>query len=345
MLVLFGLSLGALLLAVGLVIDGGYAFNQRRAAQNAADFAAMAGTRIVAESLQGDATNGTPGNVKSAIQSVLAANHAQLVSAQYVGAAGTALTDVTTATSIPSGAYGVVVNASLSWHTFVLGVMGVSSWSAGAGATAITPSSIGAGSVLPVGMQNTQYASLTDCRIDQLSTCIAQNLTSGGLNIPGGFGWLKFGCSGYGLGQGNSGGCGNSQPFLQSEVGPPANSYGCCTAVGQSGSDQIGSGPGNKPADLTYYVQNQIPVWVPIWDNAGGNGSHGYYHIVGFAAIVFVGEDTQHGKWLKGSAVTDKNGNVICSGTGNKQVPGKDYCTAPGTVFSTAVTGDIRLLH
>jgi hypothetical protein len=116
--------------------------------------------------------------------------------------------------------------------------------------------------------------------------------------------------------------------------------------IGQSGSlDQIGNGPGNKPADLTYYVQGQVPVWVPIWDTAGGQGSGGYYHIVGYGAIVFVGEDTQHGKWLTGSAVTDKNGNVICSGNGNSQVQGKDYCTAPGAAFSTTVTGDIRLLH
>jgi hypothetical protein len=41
-------------------------------------------------------------------------------------------------------------------------------------------------------------------------------------------------------------------------------------------------------------------VWVPIWDYAGGNGRQGCYHIVGFGAIVFTGEDTQHGKWLTG---------------------------------------------
>ena len=156
-----------------------------------------------------------------------------------------------------------------------------------------------------MGIQNTRYQSLVPCPVDNLDACVQQNLTSGGLNIPGGFGWLKFGCAGYGLGQGANGGCGNSQPFLQSEVGPPPNSYGCCTAVGLPGSpDFIGNGPGNKPADLSYYVQNEIPVWVPIWDYAAGNGSNGYYHIVGFGAIIFAGEDTQHGKWLTGAAVS-----------------------------------------
>jgi Flp pilus assembly protein TadG len=347
MLVLFGLSLVALLLMVGLVVDGGYSFGQRRAAQNAADFAALAGTRIISENLLGNA-NGTPGNVNGAITSVLAANHAQLVSARYVNAAGADMGDVTTGTSL-TGVNGVVVTANLRWRPFFLGIIGVNSWSAAAAGTAITPGSSVGGKVLPVGMQNTEYATLfsTACHIDQLSTCTTgKPLTSGSLYIPGGFGWLKFGCSGYGLGQGSLGGCANSRPFLQSEIGPPANSYGCCTAVtGVAGSDKIGSAPGNKPADLSYYIQNKIPVWVPVWDTASLGGSNGYYHIVGFAAIVFAGEDTQHGKWLAGAAVADQNGNAICSGTGNSIVPGTKYCTQPGTPFVTGATGEVRLLH
>jgi hypothetical protein len=54
---------------------------------------------------------------------------------------------------------------------------------------------------VPVGLQDSTYDGLTACNIANLSTCISQHLTSGGLNIPGGFAWLKFGCNGYGLGQ------------------------------------------------------------------------------------------------------------------------------------------------
>jgi uncharacterized membrane protein len=50
---LFALALTALVLGAAVVVDGGYAFAQRRATQNAADFAAMAGTRIVGEKLAG----------------------------------------------------------------------------------------------------------------------------------------------------------------------------------------------------------------------------------------------------------------------------------------------------
>ena len=61
---------------------------------------------------------------------------------------------------------------------------------------------------------------------------------------------------------------------------------------------------GNKPADLSFYVQHQVVVWVPIWDYAGGTGANGWYHIVGFGAIIFDGLDTQHGKWLTGVRVS-----------------------------------------
>ena len=43
---LFALALAAMVAGVAVVVDGGYAFAQRRVAQNAADFASMAGTRI-----------------------------------------------------------------------------------------------------------------------------------------------------------------------------------------------------------------------------------------------------------------------------------------------------------
>ena len=116
------------------------------------------------------------------------------------------------------------------------------------------------------------------------------HMTPGNLNVPGGFGWLKFGCSGFGLGQvapASNGGCSNSKPFLQDEIGPPAHSYGCCTEVGLPGSpDKIGSVPGNKvSADCDYYIDNKIIVTVPVWDTADSGGSNGWYHIVGFTGF------------------------------------------------------------
>src|SRR6266852_4335803 len=75
-LLLFALAATAIILGVGLVVDGGYALSQRRASQNASDFAALAGARVVAEWISGDTDNGTDANVKLAIVNTLNVNGA-----------------------------------------------------------------------------------------------------------------------------------------------------------------------------------------------------------------------------------------------------------------------------
>jgi Putative Flp pilus-assembly TadE/G-like len=316
-LTLFALMLVAMLLAVGLVVDVGWALSQQRTAQNAADFAAVAGTRILGEFYTNqpvDAGNDT--NVSDAVNSVLAANNAQLISATYVDGTGLALTGVGGG-SIPTGAAGVVVNAMTSWKPFFLGIMGVTQWSAQTTASAATQAAA-TGGVLPVGLEGSTFGSLPYCdpTSPSFGSCLTVNsLEPGSLVIPGGFGWLSFGaqgfCAGYGLGMDPNAGCTTSQGALQAEVGPPASSHGCCTDLTLTPDEgrRIGSLTGNKPVDLTYYIQNKIPVWVPIWDYAGSNGRSGYYHIVGFAAVVFTGQDTLHGKWLTGVAVSKAVGN------------------------------------
>ncbi len=246
-IVLFTLSLAALLLFVGLAVDGGYALVQRRAVQNAADFAALAGTRIVGESLTGKpAGAGTDANVHGAIQSILAANQGQLADARYVSATGVPLGSVGNG-SIPVGAQGIVVNVDLTWQPFFLGIIGVSGWTASADATAVSPGIASAG-VMPVGVNDSAFNALPLCEHpEDLSLCDSSHLTPGTLNLPGGFGWLKFGaagkCSGFGLGM-IVDGCESSQGFLQKEVGPPANSYGCCTDVTLT-TDTPGTGAGS----------------------------------------------------------------------------------------------------
>lgn len=137
----------------------------------------------------------------------------------------------------------------------------------------------------------------------------------------------------------DDGGCSPDKPFLQSQIGPPANSHGCCTAVGQPGSvDLIGSLPGNKvSADLSFYIDNRIPVWVPIWDYGSDlNGNNGYYHIVGFGALVFTAE--QGAKELYGVPLTD----ACDPGT---EITGEPYCTAPGGPFVLDATGEVQLIR
>jgi Putative Flp pilus-assembly TadE/G-like len=345
-LALFALALAAIVAGVGVVVDGGYAYAQRRVSQNAADFAAMAGTRIIGQKqINNPPGSGTAANVTAAIQAALAANDATLVDADYVDEDGAYLGEVVGASSIPNSAFGVVVSAKTDWKPFLLGMLGITDWAATSQATAKTPGRSLGGGVLPVGIQNMRFNGLVDCPLTNLSTCINQNLTSGSLNIPGGFGWLKFGIQGNGgkcdwasLGMLADGGCQSSKTYLDTQIGPPANSHGCCTSVGLAGStDQIGSLTGNEWGDLSFYIDNRVPVWVPIWDVANANGANGYYHIVGFGAIVFTG-DNEHAKWLEGAAIAD-----AC--TPGTEIAGSNFCTTPGGPFILDATGEVQLIR
>jgi Flp pilus assembly protein TadG len=316
-LALFALSLVVIVLAVALVIDGGNALLQRRASQNASDFAALAGARIVATWIDKDNVNGTDANVVTAIDTTVAANGGLPLTygapngPKYVTRAG-AFTGWVGAGMIPTGTEGVTVGTSRTFRPYLLGVVGTGDWTASSVATArggyaAAPPS---GNVFPAGVSLAFFQTYKFCTgpVNSSPDCTPIHLTPGNLNVPGGFGWLKFGaqdkCAGFGLGMSTSSGCEENKPFLQDEIGPPSNSYGCCTAVsGDPDLDRIGSLPGNKvSADCSWYIDNKITVTVPIWDYAGGTGANGWYHIIGFAGFQLTacegGKDIE-GVWRK----------------------------------------------
>ena len=330
-LALFALSLTVIVLAVAVVIDGGNALMQRRSSQNTSDFAALAGARIIATWIDGDTTNGTDANVVASIDSTVAANRGVPVAygspngPRYVNRAG-AFTGWVGSGVIPATTEGVTVSTNKVFRPYLLGIVGSGNWTASSTATARGgyASSPPTGTLFPVGIALAFFQTYPFCTGDVGSSpdCQPQQLTPGNLNVPGGFGWLKFGCDGYGLGQ--TGGCDNSKPFLQGEIGPPSQSYGCCTQVGLPGSaDRIGSLPGNKvSADCSYYIDNEIVVTVPIWDTAGGTGSNGWYHIIGFA----------------GFQITECRGGKDIAGVWRKQFfLGPTTASSPGEFASLAV--------
>jgi Putative Flp pilus-assembly TadE/G-like len=327
-LVLFALSLPVLLLMAGLVIDGGYAFAQRRVAQNAADMSALAAARVMAQFVSGDTTNGTDTNVKQAIDKTVAANGGAPLAygppngPQYVDMSGNLLGQSSGFGyvgygAIPTGAVGARVGATETWTPFFVGLVGIHSWSASATATARGGYRVGgppAGNLLPIAVSQAEY---NDAAAKGLlcpagaptADCTQIPMTSGRSNVPGQFGWLKFGCGNsvdangnqYGLGQ-DSNGCENNTPFLIGQWGDPGanppvppQSYGCCTAVGlpQSGDD-IGGLPGDKAAvtdttpGVAYYETNNLIGFVPIFDSALSQGQGGYYHIIGFAGFQLI---------------------------------------------------------
>ena len=338
MVALFALSLIAMLLAVGLVVDGGYAFAQQRESQNAADFGALAGARVVALAVDANNNGQVPPNdaaVQAAIQNAVSANGGAVAfgapnGPQYVDDNGALLGYVGAGGTIPSDALGVRVGASRSWTPFFLGLIGVSSWTASGSATARGGYLAGApgGSVLPIGVSvcnfpnppasahctGTPPTTYDFCPSNETAQqCGSQDLTDGGLNLPGGFGWLKFGCYPGNNAVDDKQGCSNNTPFLQHEIGdngpqgnePPGHSYGCCGNIPPGSVIDIGSLPGNKPADLSYYVNNNVTVLVPVYrDCVAGQsgcaqGSGGYYEVIGFVGMQITSADT-HAKWLTG---------------------------------------------
>ena len=316
-LVIVAVGMTALLMISGLVLDGGFGLAQRRWAQNAADLSALAGARVVASFVSGDTVNGTDGNVVQSIDATVDANNLPPVSygapdgPQYVDIEGNALGYVG-AGSIPGATAGVSVTVDKAWRPFFAGLFGSGDWSTSADATARGGYRAGGpppGSLLPIGVSEETYETFPVCAAGvPTDQCTVVDLTEGGLNVPGGFGWLKYGCghkfddndNPYGLGQTSpSPGCEENKPFLLGEWGNlgadppvPPNTYGCCTEVGLPGSgDDIGSLPGNKASlndstpGVAYYIENEVVGFVPIWDSAGGTGSNGYYHIIGFAGF------------------------------------------------------------
>ena len=325
-LALFALSATVLILAVGLVIDGGNALSQRRDSQNTSDFAALAGARIVAEWIDSDTVNGTDANVKAAMITTATANGSDPITfggpdgPAYIDDAGNILGSVgdgAPGAAPPPNTVGVKVSTSRTFGTYFLGIIGMGSMTASSTATARGGFAAGGpgGDVFPAGIAEAFFENYPFCtgEVGSSPACEPQHLTPGNLNVPGGFGWLKFGavgkCDGYGLGMSTTDGCREDKPFLQEEIGPPSNSFGCCDAVDGGTStdanpiDRIGSLPGNKvAADCSYYIDNKVTVTVPVWDDAGGTGSNAWYHIIGFAGFQLTacdgGKDIE-GVWRK----------------------------------------------
>ena len=155
--VVIGLAMVALLVIVGLAVDGGNLLMSRRAAQNAADAAALAGTRELAAVIL-DCGSGTAAEDAAvfnamnefAAQNGLDADGEDQIAAWYVDKDLVRLGEVG-AGDIPNGATGVEVSLSTVQRTFFIHLLGPEETTAPATATAMTgPIVRFSGGVLPV---------------------------------------------------------------------------------------------------------------------------------------------------------------------------------------------------
>jgi hypothetical protein len=151
-LALFAIGLLALLVAVGVVIDGGNAMAQQRDSQNGADSAAEAGTTVIAQYLMGGSSatgatgtctpNPSDGNawdleVCKSVYGSAAANGITITTASYTDFKGDIVGLVGSGT-FPTNAQGVRVQDSRTFDTYFARVIGQSSMTASTDATAVT---------------------------------------------------------------------------------------------------------------------------------------------------------------------------------------------------------------
>jgi hypothetical protein len=147
-LVIVAIGFIAMIVMVGLVIDGGFAWGKQRDTQNAADAIAKAGAAVLAENLAGVDPQRTDLDVKASVDAAVAANAVDLEGAYYVNFDGSMLNNGGAATSsesaaaavgdgvMPDGAAGVRAVARQDFETFVMRVIGIDSMTAINDATA-----------------------------------------------------------------------------------------------------------------------------------------------------------------------------------------------------------------
>jgi Flp pilus assembly protein TadG len=157
----------ALLAVAGLAIDGGTAFMERRHAQNAADAAALAGTRELARAIC-EQEGADDASILAQVIKLVADNHvgdpANSVSADYVNYTETVLGHVGDGT-IPVGSTGIAATVTINRRTYFLSLVGIAESAASAYALAMTGPPVDSGPVRPFGLPTEAVESLGEVTV------------------------------------------------------------------------------------------------------------------------------------------------------------------------------------
>ena len=289
-LIIFAGGLVTILLFVALVIDGGFAFLNRREAQNIADTSSLAGTKVVLDRYVKPAPLPDSSAVWQAIDKNVTAHGCTLTSptpctwtANYVAVDETVIAPVTNSnTPIPSSpgeggiAQGVIVAIDRQPRTFFLGVVGQTSWQVSADATSVTANvdRAGPGQLIPIATTDPEtFEYGVEYELTQIDTH-GPGPTYG----PGEFGWLAW----YDTNDPNALSDSICQPdnpeFLLPEDFP---------------GDPGASNAAAVRACLDYWIATGTPVLIPIVSGCEPcNGEHAVFTIVDVAVMVLTGYDS-----------------------------------------------------
>lgn len=331
-LALFAGSFLVLLLVTGLVIDSGFAFFQRRHAQNVSDLTTLAGTTVVAANYV-DAVGGVGGRVSSDVYAAIGA------SAQANGCTSTANCSWTAwyidasqaqlgvvhndSSALPAGTLGVQVDVHWPTSTFIvgpvtraLGLNALAIWdvrTTAAGLTNDTTDHVPPGVMLPLALYGQSAESFT--------AGDEYDITDATLNTPGNFGWLSW------LGTQDAG------TLLASVCQSNNPAFDLPTMMdGSTGAKNAGGTSQQIQAIedcLNEYADNQVPVLIPVYDYTTGTGSGTQYHIIGVVSMVIT--SVNFGPAVKSIQGTFQNTYQFQPGTIPANAPGTP--PAPGSKF------------
>jgi hypothetical protein len=312
--VMIALALVALIAMLGLAIDGGTVYLERRRMQNAADGAALAGARRLSQAIC--TTNPNPATtdaeIYNVVQDFVARNggtDAQF-EAHYVGFAGNRVVEYNPPVlvgggTIPQYASGIVVTTTITQPTYFLGLVGASTGRASASATAVTgPPLLVSGGLRPFGVPAPVVAQLNpgdwltvdfDNNGGTIRWVSGEAQHRGWMNL--GYVWNQRENPNWPRARDQNTGASDLKRWMQD--GWNGTLYAdCAWSAGCQTGDYIHAKPGADastvcaaPLNTVFYVpvydevpycQTQIPAPKPACPTQGG----GYcYHIVGFAAI------------------------------------------------------------
>lgn len=169
-MVLFAISLLALLIGVGLAIDGGYGLFEYRQAQNAADFASQSAATQLLANCGGPGAVLSNSDVAAVIDDVVAKNSPSTAipggwTAYYLNSSGNTLTSPPSTSPIyvdtpgtdnpapgnaPLGACGVYLTVRPQWPAFMAQVIGIARLKTAAAAAAVNAITKGVGALTSI---------------------------------------------------------------------------------------------------------------------------------------------------------------------------------------------------
>lgn len=316
MLVIVAVGMIVILAMVGLVIDGGFAWAHQRDTQNAADSIAKAGTVVIQHYLADvDPTTPTDYDVACDVEAARSANGVVLEAAEYTNFEGQPLTPPVAVgacgssdpgTPIPAGAQGVKAEASQTFDTFLMQVIGFGDSTTTADATAVvgTPQAV-TGGALPVtiprvGETCDEPETDFEVREDDLDGTwepfeIVDEDDADATNMaivplcdtnPGSVGWLDYGC-GQNLAQAVLDPCDVFIPipaWIQTHTGDPNNlesefnSYTGSQVGVPEADDSVLAIPIHDNTCLDQPANND-PTCEPLAPEFSGVGNNNFYHV------------------------------------------------------------------